>query len=180
MISRAEINQVGDVERQNQEMLAVTERVNVTNLEEPNISECLCRILCLFCGFWIIFAYIACLISFLVFSVISLCRTSYYDQKALCLESNAWIFVISIIIFNSAILPRENDGKNMKYIQLIISCSFTIWSIHEFFFISCVSNLKGTLLYTILEIDVIIGIVGTFLICLFMESQHFIGVDENT
>jgi hypothetical protein len=85
-----------------------------------------------------------------------------------------------MVIFNCAVLPREKDTQNMKSIQIIVSVSFTIWSIYEFFFVSCVSNLDYTLLYKILLTNVIVGVIGTFFIFLCIPIHRFINLRENT
>lgn len=92
---------------------------------------------------------------FIIFSIMSLCRTSYYDQKELCRESDVWIFIIICLIITPSLSINiiKSYGKDKK--TLAINCLIYI--------IRCISELYGTLLYNILKINLIYGVLFIFI-----------------
>lgn len=121
-------------------------------------------------------------IAYLVFTIISLCKTSYKDQKDECNESNAWIYILinlisGIIIVGLTKNKKEKIDKNVELsISTIILIGMMIWGCYELFGIKCIINLKKTLLYTMLQINVISRIIINLLmlvifICYYYTSQ---------
>jgi hypothetical protein len=123
---------------------------------------------CIICGS-ILFALgvISCIITYFVYMFMSLCQTSYNEQKDICNESNIWLYlllslVINVIGSSSVIRSKYQDHPKSKLIiilQLIIGLNFLSWGCIELFGIKCVKDLKLTLLYTMLQVTVIINIV---------------------
>ena len=100
---------------------------------------------------------LALIITYIVFAIIGLVRTSLNIESELCHESNLWIYVlVSLILFlkiNNVITifkKPENDGET-KYFQFLvefgISLSMFIWGAYELFGVKCVNNLNNTILY---------------------------------
>jgi hypothetical protein len=109
-------------------------------------------------------------IAYIVYAVISLAQTSYYDQKDLCPESNAWLFVLILFIVNPKI-STEKGNKNKSI--CIIYFAFCIWACYEYFHVECVSKLNDTLLYKILEINVIVLLIISFGMLVHLCSSYY-------
>jgi len=152
----------------------------VINSENDCPTKCLKGIY-LFLSILFIIAYIASWIAFYIFCAFSLDKTSYTEQKDLCPESNAWVFVISMLIYlclECVTTPLQNNNI-AKNIQLSMACLFAVWSVREFFFVSCVSNLSNTYLHTVLLIDMVLAFFST-LIYLFFFLQRSMQLVQNT
>jgi hypothetical protein len=105
-------------------------------------------------------------ITYIVFIIMSICQTSYSEQKDICEKSNAWLYlllnmIISIIIRSTKL--NSTDSTNLKchfLAELLVGFVFVIWGCIELFGIGCFDKLKSTLFYTMVEISVISNIVG--------------------
>jgi hypothetical protein len=142
-----------------------------------NKCKCLIEILFLFFSIGLVITYTICVI-------ISICKTSYNEQKEMCSNSNIWLYLLLNIICNSLItllitnykLNSNDSSKNKNnsnypdFIQVLYILSFTIWGCIELFGVNCVNHLKSTLLYTMMEVSVFIKlfILGFLLIIIFI------------
>lgn len=118
----------------------------------------------------LIFCIVGLSIAFLVFTIMSLVRTSNNEQKHICHQSSAWIYVLIHLLLNG-FLYNNNDNNNNdddnKSVCTICSnltklagiAAMTAWGIFELFGVHCVKELKGKLLYVILQIFVIVDII---------------------
>lgn len=98
-------------------------------------------------------------IFYIILTIIALYNTSYNEQQKECNNSNLWINVLLNLLSNLSLLILIKS-KNVLYnsIILIINFSFVIWSMW-IFNNSCIDNLKNTLLYTIIQLNIILGII---------------------
>jgi uncharacterized membrane protein YuzA (DUF378 family) len=130
--------------------------------------------------FFVILGIVGGAITYIVFVIISLCRTSYNEQKDLCEKSNAWLYLLLGLILNTLVgsnSAKSRSGSNSNSedkssiscgptIQILTSLSFMIWGCIELFGTNCVNELDGTLLYTMLQVAVYVNIVLTGIMCL--------------
>jgi hypothetical protein len=120
-----------------------------------------------------ILGIIASVITYVVYVIKSLCQTSYYEQKNLCSESNAWIYLLLSMVINAFVglcseKSKNESEKSNSYCTLTISgLAFMIWGCVELYGVKCVNKLDHTLLYTTLKITVLSNIVITCLLMLF-------------
>lgn len=115
-------------------------------------------------------------ITYVVYVIISLCETSYHEQKDMCGKSNAWLYLLLGLIIgtvsNTSAAKNKararSDSSESKsgsspacstIIQGLVPLCFTIWGCIELFGVGCVGELKSTLLYTMLEVSVIANLV---------------------
>jgi len=120
-------------------------------------------------------------VTYYVYSIISLCQTSYIEQKESCSKSNMWLYVlintiISIIVnlnnFQNKLLENSDNIKNkVNYVEILIILGMTVWSCYEFFGINCIKELSSTILYTILEISVIINIILSGILFIIFNNE---------
>ena len=104
---------------------------------------------------------------FIIYSIISLCETSYYHQKELCEYSDIWVFnIVSLIVTpslsNNIIKSCYTKDKRFLVKNYLIYAIIIIWGVHECFIVGCISKLYDTLLYDILQINIICGILLIF------------------
>ena len=89
--------------------------------------------------------------TYIVYTITSLCQTSYNDQKEMCSMSNAWIYLLLNMVINAIIIltsiksqiiyKSENSKKlNICDLQQIASFGFTIWGCIELFGVNCVNS----------------------------------------
>ena len=99
-------------------------------------------------------------IFYIVLTIIALYNTSYNEQINECNNSNLWINVLLNLLSNISLLILIKS-KNVLYnsIILIINFSFLIWSMWIFNNNNCIDNLKNTLLYTVIQLNIILGII---------------------
>ncbi len=119
-------------------------------------------------------------VTFFVYAIISLVRTSNNEQKDLCHRSSAWVYVLVHLILGGFIYQQgEDKGDNdveklgkacwnlIKYLTILGLMS---WGCYELWGISCVDQLKDKLLYIILQIYVIVDIIAVGCSCCVMWS----------
>ncbi len=129
-------------------------------------------------------------IVFLVFTILALVRTSYSEQQDECSTSQVWIFLLvhilsGIILSCACRSTRKNANQASASSESqqastsqpssptstttrgvscdIRSCAMIgllVWGLYELFGVSCVQSLKGTLLYTMLQVTVALDIIG--------------------
>jgi len=104
---------------------------------------------------------------FIIYSIISLCKTSYYHQKQLCEYSDIWVFnIVSLIVApslsNNIIKSCYTKDKRFLLKNCLIYVIIIIWGTHECFIVRCISKLYDTLLYDILQINIMYGILLMF------------------
>ena len=147
---------------------------NITN--DETTSNCTCIMYML--GILFILGIIGCVITYIVYVIISLCQTSYNEQKEMCSKSNAWLYLLLGLVVNSIVsiisTKQRNTGdteksKKSNYCNLsqITSLAFTIWGCIELFGVNCIKELDHTLLYTMLQVSVIGNIIITGILLLF-------------
>jgi hypothetical protein len=145
---------------------------NNTIQQKPTInsqqnSEC-CGCLVVMLGVLFAIGLLGLGITYIVYVIISLCRTSYKEQKDMCEESNVWLYLLLSLIIGtmvnsssakSKVKSSTSSSKNKSnvpvLVQVVCMLAFTIWGCVELFKVKCVGELKSTLLYTMLEISVI-------------------------
>ncbi len=113
-------------------------------------------------------------ITYIVYVIISLCKTSYHEQKEICSSSNVWIYLLLSIILNTLTSSasakskinsssNSNSTKSKSIFPVLLSSlsalSFTIWGCVELFAVDCIDKLHSTMLYTMLEVSVIVNLV---------------------
>jgi len=147
---------------------------NVTNDETTSNSTYIMYML----GILFILGIIGCAIIYSVYVIISLCQTSYNEQKEICSKSNAWLYLLLELVVNSIVskisIKQKNTGdtekskkSNYRDLLQITSIAFTIWGCIELFGVNCVKELNHTLLYTMLQVSVIRNIIVTGILLLF-------------
>ena len=122
-------------------------------------------------------------ITFLVFTIIGLARTSNEHQKDICHRSDAWICVLVHLLVGGFIY-NNNDSKNddddgdnaagktcCQLLKGLTQVGMAIWGIYELFGVSCVNDLKGKLLFIILQIYVILDMISIGCYCLILCSM---------
>jgi hypothetical protein len=169
-----------DIESNIPNLLQLVNPVNPVNPVQSKSTtsqkcKCLLEILSLFCC-------IALAVTYTVYVIISLCQTSYDEQKEMCKNSNIWLYLLLNIICNSLITSstvnsklnsnskNKNNSNYSNLIQVLYVLSFTIWGCIELFGVNCVDNIKSTLLYTMMEVSVFIRLIilGLLLIISFV------------
>jgi hypothetical protein len=146
-----------------------------TNKTETNKYE---RLSCFGAIIFLIFAIglVGLAITYIVYVIISLCQTSYNEQKDMCANSNVWLYLLLSIILGTmtsslTTKSRLNSNHSSKsknnlnsilpgLIQVLYGLTFTIWGCIELFGVNCVGQLKHTLLYTMMEVSVFANIVS--------------------
>jgi hypothetical protein len=117
--------------------------------------------------------YVLGIVTYMVYTIKSLCETSYSEQKNLCSESNAWIYLLISVVINPIIgliqlfCVKFRGEHNMFVMSAISSLAFLIWWCIEFYNVNCVNELEHTLLYTMLIVTVLSNLVITCLSFLF-------------
>ena len=105
---------------------------------------------------------------FIIYSIISLCKISYYEQKELCRDSDIWVFIIVCLtltpLLSSNIIQSYTKDNKAILKNCFIYAIIIIWGLHECFIVDCVSELYNTLLYFILEINIVYGILLLFVV----------------
>jgi hypothetical protein len=145
------------------------------NLNEPkkyeNILFKMFSYFSYFIFFLLVLGFIGCVIANIVFEIMSLCQLSYSEQKDKCQASNAWVYILVNLILSFSAASSVNKEKKDNFsilhiIQICILLGMTIWGIYEFFGVNCLDNIKSTLLYTMLEVEIIFYIIytGIFLV----------------
>ncbi len=122
-------------------------------------------------------------IAFYVYAIMSLVDTSINKQYNLCHQSHVWFCILCHLIvgclctyngnsFSNNEDHNEEKKRNSQSILLLfkgfVHCGLTGWAIYEYWFVNCVNELKGTLLYIILEIITYLDLVATGLWVLIM------------
>jgi hypothetical protein len=144
--------------------------INHTKIKKFNFrDECRSYIMC--GSVLLALGIIGCTITYIVYMIMSLCQTSYNEQKVICNKSNTWLYLLLSLIINaivgSSVTRSESQDQtkpksiiNCKIIiELFSGLTFLIWGCIELFGIGCVEDLKSTLLYTMLQVTVITNIV---------------------
>jgi len=127
---------------------------------------------CIMCGTILLaLGIIGCAITYIVYMIMSICQTSYNEQKDICNKSNAWLYlllslIINVIVGSAATKSQSSDNSKYKsnisckiILQIFTCVTFLIWGCVELFGVECVGDLKSTLLYTMLQVTVITNIV---------------------
>ncbi len=162
-------------------------RRNQTNYTNSNKFKCFGIVM----GLFFLIGIIGLAITYIVYVIISLCETSYHEQKDMCDSSNAWLYLLLSIIlgtvisstkssrFNSNNTSESSDNSIYSFIEILYFLAFTIWGCIELFQVDCVDELKHTLLYTMLKISVFAEIVGLgflmlscFIACCILDSEQ--------
>ena len=138
-----------------------------TKNENNNSDKISCLIIC--CNIILILALFSASISYIVFSIMSLCKISYHQQKDICNKSNAWIYILlslisGVIIFGITKNKKDNNKKDHLLVSYIILIAMMIWGCYELFGINCVSKLHNTLLYIMLQINVYLRIITNLIV----------------
>lgn len=167
--------------------------INESNQKTPkidlstDIETSILDSICIFFGIILVFGVFGCIITYIVYVIMSLCETSYSEQKDMCKESNVWLFLLldliaKLIVGNlsakskyNSIQESNTESKSNNTLESLISLSFAIWGCYELFGINCVDNLKSTLLYTMLQVTVINNIIIFGIIILTTISVCCIG-----
>lgn len=99
---------------------------------------------------------IAGVITPIVYDIKALMETSNREVYDLCPSSKMWYFIlITLITSNLTILINIDRNPIIISINgIILSLCTLIWGCVELFSVSCVDNLKGTLIYTMTLVNV--------------------------
>jgi len=163
--SNITLSEDNHIEKNNQTIQVVhqvTDKSNKTNISIIKTYNFGCLAVTL--GLIFAIGLVGLTITYIVYVIISLCQTSYKEQKDMCEKSNAWLYLLLSLIIgtigNSSgvkLSKSESESKSSgpNLIQSMCVLVFTIWGCVELFGIGCVHELKSTLLYTMLEISVI-------------------------
>jgi hypothetical protein len=127
------------------------------NIPKENQVNSIFRILILcilFCGS----------IIYLIFTIIALIKTSYKEQLVTCDNSNIWICILVNLIVNglNCIFVINYIFNKCIYIEkenLYIFLAILAWECYELFGVNCINNLKSSILYIILQVNVFIGFI---------------------
>ena len=127
------------------------------NIPKENQVNSIFRILILcilFCGS----------IIYLIFTIIALIKTPYKEQLDICDNSNIWICILVNLIVNglNCIFVIKYIFNKCFYIEkenLYIFLAILAWELYELFGVKCINNLKSSMLYIILQVNVFIGFI---------------------
>jgi len=151
-----------------------------TSSNIPSTTK-ICNYIVVVLGILFILGLVAGSISFIVYTIIGLCDLSFKEQKKQCSNSNLWVYVLVNLIVTSMIsMSVTKTEKKLKsisilesllsfIIQILISLGFTVWGCYEFFGVNCIDTLNDTILYKILEINVVLGIIFNSCIILILS-----------
>ncbi len=90
-----------------------------------------------------------------------------------------WFYVIVrvLVIGLAACFVREE--KDTTILARICACGYVAWGIYELFGVSCVSELRHTLLYTMLSIYVWLDMIGTCIDAIAILLNRYCGYTIN-
>ena len=114
------------------------------------------------------------IITYIIFTIISLVDMSYKESKDLCKQSNLWIYLLisSYILLFTNKIPNNNVQNDAGFVvkislRYIYSLAFTIWGLYEFLDIQCVEELEDSLLYIMSIISLSIHCLILFIMTVF-------------
>ncbi len=120
------------------------------------------------------------LIVYLVFMFKAILETQWDDVSDVCEKSNLWyylttVFIIQIFNKNDDLSENENKKENKKSANngflFLCSIGLFIWGAYELFGISCVSELKSTLLYKLSLASWILSCVVLGILTIFLSGM---------
>ena len=102
----------------------------------------------------------------ITFAILALTYTSHAKVHRLCPDSNAWVCVLlNGLCEIMGLYKTIDDSKYKKQLscfdcfRITFSIGIYIWTQYEWFSIGCVKNLQGNLIYTMLEVDMLLGLI---------------------
>jgi hypothetical protein len=167
-----------DIELNKQSIINSTDDIN-SSIVKSNYLNKFCNTFFIFIILLIVCSLILGSIVYVVFAIISLCETSYIEQKNMCKQSNMWLYILINLIISSVnttsfVNKRYSDEKQTPILNILILFGLLSWGCYELFGVECVNNLHSTLLYIILEINVIVEIIINGIVIITLCTSYFI------
>lgn len=125
------------------------ENINQNNRNQLNENIIVVRINSHEQDFYVLIT-ILCLIMMTGLDIIALYDVNYYETKNTCQNSNLWLYVLLYMILHDVILLvllKLNNIKVSVIIMFILSLASILFGEYELDRITCVDDLRHTLLY---------------------------------
>ena len=114
-----------------------------------------------------------------VYDIIALKSVSAADISDKCEGSGAWYFVlVSLILCYVQVGVSKNDKNG--YTGLMIPLAMLIWGSIEMWSIECVDDIKGTEIYTMMKVHVILSYIGFTITFVFSICKCYMEYKELT
>jgi len=112
----------------------------------------------------------------IIFSTIGLVETSHNKLQEQCPDTNIWIYLIGTIIIscgacnNVQLAIGDETSRRTALYGIIPMIGWLLWGVYELWGVDCVNEIDDTIIYRMLEINVIALLVFTGLLFMFIVS----------